>query len=48
MISANIIEPGAKILLRNNIVTQNTTNGWRIGKTSTYSFFPFTYEVPIR
>lgn len=48
MISANIIEPGAKILLRNNIITQNNTNEWHTGKTSTHSFFPFTYEVPIR
>lgn len=46
MISANIIEPGAKILLRNNIITNNTTNDWKSGTGS--DFFHYEYEVPIR
>ena len=46
MISANIIEPGAKILLRNNIITNNTTNDWKSGIGS--DFFHYEYEVPIR
>ena len=46
MISANIIEPGAKILLRNNIVTQNASNVWKNG--TGYNFFHYEYEIPIR
>lgn len=46
MISANIIEPGAKILLRNNIITRNTVNDWKSG--TGYNVFSYTYEVPIR